>query len=151
MHLIERYRYHQRCLRAILNIHWSDFVTNIEVLEMARLPASRPCSSKHCFVGQDMSPGWKIIAYQRSYYNIYGELFTGHRDKWTPQKICKVNRMNWRRTWAVYQATTSFKATLIDRRSGSVDVLDHHTGFESCAMVSHGNFFLTMFPINSAV
>ena len=37
MHLIDRYRYHQRCLRAILNIHWSDFVTNIEVLEMAKV------------------------------------------------------------------------------------------------------------------
>ena len=33
--LIERY--HQRCLRTILNIHWSDFVTNIEVLEMANV------------------------------------------------------------------------------------------------------------------
>ena len=29
--------YHQRCLRTILNIHWSDFVTNIEVLEMANV------------------------------------------------------------------------------------------------------------------
>ena len=37
-----------------------------------------------------MSLGWKTIAYQRSYYNIYGELSTGHRDKGTPQKIYKV-------------------------------------------------------------
>ena len=37
MHFIECYRYHQRCQRAILNIHWSDFVTNIEVLEMAKV------------------------------------------------------------------------------------------------------------------
>jgi len=37
MHLIERWSYHQRCLRAILNINWSDFVTNIEVLEMAKV------------------------------------------------------------------------------------------------------------------
>lgn len=28
-------RFHQRCLRTILNIHWSDFTTNIEVLEKA--------------------------------------------------------------------------------------------------------------------
>ena len=40
MHLIERYCYHQRCLRAILNIHWNDFVTNIEVLEMAKATSS---------------------------------------------------------------------------------------------------------------
>jgi hypothetical protein len=110
-------------------------------LKWLRLPASRPCSSKHSFAGQDMSPGWKTIAYQRSYYNIYGELSTGHRDNGTPQKIYKVNRMNWRRTCTIYQATTSFKATRIDRRSGPVDVLDHHTGFESCAAVSHGQFF----------
>ena len=90
-------------------------------LKWLRLPASRPCSSKHSFAGQDMSPGWKTIAYQRSYYNIYGELSTGHRDKGTPQKIYKVNRMNWRRTCTVYQATTSFKATRIDRRSGPVE------------------------------
>ena len=90
-------------------------------LKWLRLPASRPCSSKHSFAGQDMSPGWKTIAYQRSYYNIYGELSTGHRDKGTLQKIYKVNRMNWRRTCTVYQATTSFKATRIDRRSGPVE------------------------------
>ena len=88
-----------------------------------------------------MSPWWKTTAYQRSYYNIYGELSTGHRDKGTPKKIYKVNRMNWRRTCTVYQATTSFKATRINRRSGPVDVLDRHTGFESCAAVSHGQFF----------
>ena len=91
MHLIERY--HQRCLRAILNIHWSDFVTNIEVLEMAKINQHRGhAPQKHSFAGQDISPGWKIIAYQRS------ELSTGHRDKGTPQKIYEVNHMNWRRT-----------------------------------------------------
>ena len=28
-------RFHQRCLRTILNVHWSDFVTNVKVLEQA--------------------------------------------------------------------------------------------------------------------
>ena len=28
--------FHQRCLRSILNNHWSDFVTNIEVLEVIK-------------------------------------------------------------------------------------------------------------------
>ncbi|XP_072163919.1 uncharacterized protein [Diadema setosum] len=28
-------RFHQRCLRFILNIHWNDFITNIKVLELA--------------------------------------------------------------------------------------------------------------------
>jgi hypothetical protein len=30
-------RYHQRCLRSILGIRWTDFVTNVEVLERARM------------------------------------------------------------------------------------------------------------------
>ena len=28
-------RFHQRCLRSILNIHWSDYVTIVEVLQQA--------------------------------------------------------------------------------------------------------------------
>ena len=35
LRLIERY--HQRFLGTVLNTHWSDFVTNIEVLEMANV------------------------------------------------------------------------------------------------------------------
>lgn len=48
LHILESwvtYRHHlrllepfqQRCLRIILNIHWSEFVTNIEVLEKAKV------------------------------------------------------------------------------------------------------------------
>ena len=67
LHLIEHY--HQRCLHTILNIHWCDFVIITEVLEKWwRLPASRLCSSKHSFTGQDMSARWKTITYQRSCY-----------------------------------------------------------------------------------
>ena len=145
MYLIERYHYHQRCLRAILNIHWSDFVTNIEVLEMAKVTSIEAMLLKTQLRWAGHVSRMEDQAYQRSYYNSYGELSTGHRDKGTPQKIYKVNRMNWRRTWTVYQATTSFKATRIDRRSGPVDVLDRHTGFESCAAVSHGQFFFSIF------
>ncbi|GFN92963.1 hypothetical protein PoB_001946900 [Plakobranchus ocellatus] len=32
-------RLHQRCLRTILQIHWSDLVTNVEVLEQAEIPS----------------------------------------------------------------------------------------------------------------
>ncbi|XP_076065288.1 uncharacterized protein LOC143039298 [Oratosquilla oratoria] len=31
-------RFQQRCLRTTLNIHWSDFITNVEVLEQAEIP-----------------------------------------------------------------------------------------------------------------
>ena len=36
-HLCLIEHYHQRCLRTILNIHWSDFITNIEVLDLAKV------------------------------------------------------------------------------------------------------------------
>ena len=36
-HLCLIEHYHQRCLCTSLNINWSDFVTNIEVLEMAKV------------------------------------------------------------------------------------------------------------------
>ena len=42
------------------------FVSNIE--KWLRLPAPRLRSSKYCFTGQDMSPRWKTITYQRSYF-----------------------------------------------------------------------------------
>ena len=38
--------FHQRCLRIILNIHWSDYVSNVEVLNRRRSPASRP----YCYI-----------------------------------------------------------------------------------------------------
>ena len=69
------------------------------------LPTSRPCFSKHSFAGQDMSPGWKTIAYKRSYkqiqlnkninyYVIQNPVFvtihmTGRPDKGTPRKRYK--------------------------------------------------------------
>ena len=36
-HIRLRERFQQRCLRTILNIHWSDFIANIEVLEQAEV------------------------------------------------------------------------------------------------------------------
>ena len=36
-------RFHQRSLRIILDIHWSNYVTNFEVLEQAEIEVSRPC------------------------------------------------------------------------------------------------------------
>jgi len=33
-------RFHQHCLCTILNIHWSEFTTNVEVLEQAEFPSN---------------------------------------------------------------------------------------------------------------
>ena len=40
-------RFHQRCQRTILNIHWSDFITNVEVLEQAEIPSFEATILKH--------------------------------------------------------------------------------------------------------
>ena len=137
LRLIERY--HHRCLRTILNIHRSNFVTNIEVLEMAKVTSIEAMLIKtqlrwagHVFRMEDHRLPKTIL---------YEELSTGHRYNVAPRKICKEtskrslvtcnidhsqwttlapDQMNWRR--AVYQTTTSFKTTrranMEDRKRG---------------------------------
>ncbi|KAL8575838.1 hypothetical protein ACOMHN_014843 [Nucella lapillus] len=45
-------RLHQRCLRSILNIHWSDFVTNVEVLEQAEITSIEAMMLKTATLGR---------------------------------------------------------------------------------------------------
>ena len=127
--------YNQHCLRTILNVHWTDFVTNIEVLEMAMVTSIEALLLKiqlrcagHVYRMEDHRLP-KVI--------LYGELSTGHRDKGAPRKryndtlkrslvTCNIdyrqwtiqaaNRTNWRHT--VYQATTSFE---VKRRANMKD------------------------------
>lgn len=40
-------RFHLRCLRSLVNIHWSDFITNVEVLEQAEIPSIEAMLLKH--------------------------------------------------------------------------------------------------------
>ena len=102
LRLIEHY--HQRCLRTLLNIHWSDFITNIEVLEMATFTSIEAMSLKtqHRWAGRDSG----IEDHRLSKITIYGELATDHRDRRTPRKIykdtlkrsiatCKVHHRQW--------------------------------------------------------
>ena len=73
-------------VHTILNIHCSDFITNIEVLEMAKvtsIAAQNTSSSKYSFAGQDMSPGWKT--YQKLYCIENCPLARGQRG--TSEKI----------------------------------------------------------------
>ena len=77
LRLIERY--HQRCLRTILNIHWSDFVTNIEGLEMAKFTSTEAMLLK---IQLRWAGHVSRLEEHRLPNNIlYGELSTGHRDK----------------------------------------------------------------------
>ena len=130
--LIERY--HQRCLRAILNILWSDFVTNIEVLEMAMVTSIEAMLLK-------IQLHWAGHVSRMEDHHLQKvtvwRLSTLHCDKGAPQKkyedtlkkslvTCNIdyrqwtlqasNRTNWRHT--VYQATTSFE---VKRRANMED------------------------------
>ena len=73
---------YQRCLRAIINIYWSDFVTNIEVLEMAKFTSieAMPLKTQHRWAGRVSGMG----DHHLSKITIYGELATSHRDRGTP-------------------------------------------------------------------
>ena len=80
-------RFHQRCLRTILGIHWSDFVTNVEVLEQAEVLSIEAMLMKsqlrwagHVSRMEDHRLP-KIV--------LYGELSTGHRDRGAPKKRYK--------------------------------------------------------------
>jgi len=130
-------RFHQRCLRSILNIHWSDFVTNIEVLERAEVNSIEAMLLKtqlrwagHVSRMEDHRLP-KIV--------LYGELSSGHRDVGAPKKcykdslkkslsVCQIDHRQWstlaadRDEWrrSVCQAVSSFeccrRASLEDKR-----------------------------------
>ncbi|KAJ7425773.1 hypothetical protein WISP_21882 [Willisornis vidua] len=68
-------RFHQRCLRSILNIHWTDYVTNVSVLQQAgvtsieaMLMRTQPCWAGHISRMEDHCLS-KIV--------LCGELTTG--------------------------------------------------------------------------
>ena len=133
LRLVERY--HQHCLYTILNIHWSNFTTNIEVLEMAKVTSIEAMLLKTQLCWRGHFSGMEDHCLPK--IALYGELSTGHRNKGAPRKrykhtlkrsltTCNIdhrqwttqatNRTNWRRT--VYQATTSFETT---RRANTED------------------------------
>ena len=131
-------RFHQRCLRSILNIHWSDYITNVEVLERAGITSIEAMLMKtqlrwagHVSRMEDHRLP-KIV--------LYGKLSTGYRDRGAPKKrfkdslkkslsACNIypqlwsalaaDRGAWRHT--VHQSTSRFenirKAALEEKRS----------------------------------
>ena len=86
-HLTLLERFHQRCLRTILNIHWSDYITNIVVLERADITSIEAMLLKiqlrwagHVARMEDHRLP-KII--------LYGELSSGLRNRGAPKKRYK--------------------------------------------------------------
>ena len=130
--------FHQRCLRSILNIHWSDYITNVEVLQQAGITSIEAMLMKtqlrwagHVSRMEDHRLP-KIV--------LYGELSTGHRVRGAPKKryqdslkkslsTCHIDHRQWsalaadRGAWwhAVHQSVSSFesnrRATLEEKRS----------------------------------
>ena len=119
-------RFHQRCLRTILNIHWSDYVTNVEVLEQAEITSIEAMLLKSQLrwaghVSRMEDNRLPKIA-------LYGELSTGHRDRGAPKKrykdslkksldACHIDHRQWstlaadRQDWrhTVHQAVSTFE------------------------------------------
>ena len=80
-------RFHQRCLRTILNIHWSEFVTNVEVLEQAKLTSIEAMllKSQLRWVGHVS----RMEDHRLPKIALYGELSSGHRNIGAPKKRYK--------------------------------------------------------------
>ena len=79
--------FHQRCLRIILNIHWSDYISNVEVLEQAEITSIEAILLKsqlrwagHVSIMDD---------HRLPKIALYGELSTGHRNRGAPKKRYK--------------------------------------------------------------
>ncbi|XP_037780222.1 uncharacterized protein LOC119576642 [Penaeus monodon] len=119
-------RFHQRCLRTILNIHWSDYVTNVEVLEQAEIISIEAMllKSQLCWAGHVS----RMEEHRLPKIALYGELSTGQRDRGAPKKrykdslkkslgACHIDHRQWstlaadRQAWrhTVHQAVSSFE------------------------------------------
>jgi len=76
-------RFHQRCLRTILGIHWSEFTTNVEVLEQAGITSIEAMllRTQLRWAGEGVS---RLPEHHLPKIILYGELTTGHRDRKAP-------------------------------------------------------------------
>ena len=119
-------RFHQRCLRTILNIPWTDYVTNVEVLEQAETTSIEAMllKSRLRWAGHVS----RMEDYRLPKMALYGELPTGHRNRGAPKKrykdslkeslsACHIDHLHWstlaadRTAWrhTVHQAVSSFE------------------------------------------
>ena len=124
-------RFHQRCLRTILNIHWSEFVTNVEVVEQAKLTSIEAMllKSQLRWVGHVS----RMEDHRLPKIALYGELSSGHRNIGAPKKrykdtlkkalgACDIDHHQWttlaadRDTWrqTIHQAVSSVEENRMD-------------------------------------
>ena len=132
-------RFHQRCLRTILNVHWSDFVTNVEVLEQAEIPSIEALLLNYQLRWAGHVS--RMEDHRLPKIALYGELSTGFRERGAPKKrykdclkksltTCHVDHQTWsdvaadRCAWrlTISKAVTQFEETrrdsLKDKRLG---------------------------------
>ncbi|XP_076052873.1 uncharacterized protein LOC143032285 [Oratosquilla oratoria] len=83
--LLERFQ--QRCLHTILNIHWGDFTTNVEVLDQAEIPSIKAMLLKYQLRWAGHVS--RMEDHRRTKIVLYGELSTGHRRRGAPKKRYK--------------------------------------------------------------
>ena len=119
-------RFHQHCLRIILNIHWSDYVSNVEVLEQTEITSIEAIllKSQLSWAGHVS----RMDDHRLPKIALYGELSAGHRNRGAPKKrykdspkkslgACHIDRRQWstlaadRVTWRhiIHQAVSSFE------------------------------------------
>ena len=124
-------RFHQRCLRTILNIHWSEFVSNVEVLEQAKLTSIEAMllKSQLRWVGHVS----RMEEHRLPKIALYGELSSGHLNIGAPKKrnkdtlkkalgACDIDHHQWttldadRDTWrqTIHQAVSSVEENRMD-------------------------------------
>jgi len=85
LHLLECF--HQRCLRIILNIHWSDYITNVEVLQQVVIASIEAMLLK----AQLRWSGHvsRMEDHRLPKITLYGELYSSHCDRGAPKKRYK--------------------------------------------------------------
>lgn len=86
-HLKVLERLHQHCLCAILNIHWSDYVNNTKVLELAEITSIEAMLLKTQL--QWTGHISRMEDYRLPKITLYGELPSGHRNRGAPKKMYK--------------------------------------------------------------
>ena len=135
-------RFHQRCLRTILNIHWSDLITNVEVLEQAEVSSNETMILKYHlrWAGHVSS----MEDHRLPKIVLFGELSTGHCEGGAPKKrfkdnlkksltTCNIDHKQWSDLAAdcvawrhtIHQAASQFEA---DRRSSLEDKRQRRKG-----------------------
>ena len=121
-------RFHQRCLRTILNIHWSDYITNLIVLERADITSIEAMLLK-------IQLRWaghvsRMDDHRLPKIILYGELSSGLRNRGAPKKhykdnlkkslgACNISHLEWttlaedRGAWrrTISKAASSFESS----------------------------------------